>query len=109
MSEDRMEGAARVGLGRVQDAVGGLVGNGATQAKGKLNEAVGTAQNVYGKVTDRAHDAFDQAGDRVKDACGDVESYVQDQPLQALAIGVGIGLAIGLLLSGSRKIALSRG
>ena len=108
MSEETIEGVAREAVGRVQDAIGGFVGSGKTQVKGKLNEALGSAQQAYGKAKDRALDALDDAGDLAHDAYDDVEHYVRDQPVQALAIGVGIGLALGLLLWGGRKIIYVR-
>ena len=108
MSEDRIEGAAREGLGRLQDAFGGLVGDGATQARGKLNEAFGSAQHAYGRAKDGALDVFDEAGDQLQRALGDVEDYVREDPLKALAIGVGIGLTLGLLLWGGRKAVYLR-
>jgi uncharacterized protein YjbJ (UPF0337 family) len=103
MSDDRIEGAAREGLGHVQDAVGGLVGNAGVQAKGKLNQAAGSAQGAYGKVKDTALDALDQAGDRAQGLMESVASYGRERPLTALAIGVGVGLAAGLLLVGRRN------
>jgi uncharacterized protein YjbJ (UPF0337 family) len=108
MSEERIEGAARKGLGHLQDAAGGLVGDSSLQAKGKLNEAAGSVQNAYGRVKDQAHAAFDQAKDRAQYVYGDLEGYAHEKPLAALAISVGLGLALGLILWGGRKIVYVR-
>lgn len=114
MSEDRIEGGVRQGVGRVQDAVGGLTGSDGVQAKGKVNEAAGSVQNAYGQVKDKAQDVAGQVKDkaqdvagqareRAQDLLGEVEDYVRAQPLQALAGGIGVGVILGLLLRGNGK------
>ena len=108
MSEDRIEGAAKQGLGRLQDAAGGLVGSDKTQAKGKLNEATGSLQNAYGQVKDQASDVLDQAKDQAQDTYDQLESFVREQPFAAAAVGVGVGLVLGLMLRGGRKTVYVR-
>lgn len=103
MTDDRVEGTLKQGVGRVQDAVGGLTGNTGTQAKGKANEVAGSVQDTVGQVKDRAQDVVGQAKDRAQDVYGEVESYAKEQPLQALAITLGVGVVIGFLLRGGRK------
>ena len=97
MTDDRIEGAVRKGVGRVQDAVGGLTGDGRTQADGKLNQAAGSVQDLVGQARDRASDLY-----------GEVESYAKEQPLAALAVTLGLGVVIGLVLSGGRKTVYVR-
>ncbi len=60
--------------------MGGLTGDSATQARGKVDEAAGSVQNLYG-----------QAVDEVKD-------FASEQPLTALAAAVGVGVVLGFLL-----------
>lgn len=103
MSDDQMEGAVRQGVGRLQDAGGGLTGDAGVQGRGKLNEAVGAAQNAYGKFKDNAQDALGQAQDRAEDVYGEIETYVRDNPLQAVGAAIATGLLLGLLLRGGRK------
>jgi ElaB/YqjD/DUF883 family membrane-anchored ribosome-binding protein len=81
--DEQIAGVTKQGLGRAQDAVGGLTGDGKTQAKGKLNEAAGA------------------------DRLDAVEDYVTAKPLPAVAIAAAAGVVIGLLLRGrSRTIYL---
>jgi uncharacterized protein YjbJ (UPF0337 family) len=103
MSDDRVVGLVKEGVGRVQDAAGALVGDNETQAEGKLNELAGYVQNTYGQAKEQAQDALAQAKDKAQGAYGSLESYVREQPLPALAIGVGIGLLLGILLKGGSK------
>ncbi|MGC1303150.1 MAG: CsbD family protein [Caulobacteraceae bacterium] len=93
MSEDRIEGALRKGLGRAQDAIGGLTGDVETQARGKVNAAAGSIQNAYGQAKDQAQDAFEL-----------IQDYVHERPFAALAIGIGVGLVLGMSLLGGRKV-----
>ena len=97
MTDDRIEGAVRKGVGRVQDAVGGRTGDERTQADGKLNQAAGSVQDIVGQARDRASDLYEE-----------VESYAKEQPLAALAVTLGLGVVIGLVLSGGRKTVYVR-
>jgi uncharacterized protein YjbJ (UPF0337 family) len=80
MDENRVEGAARNFGGKVQDAVGSVTGDAATQAQGQMNRVAGAAQNTYGKAVDGVRD------------------FASDQPLTAVLSALGIGIVIGLLL-----------
>jgi uncharacterized protein YjbJ (UPF0337 family) len=80
MDENRVEGAARNLGGKVQDAVGAVTGDAATQMRGQMNRATGAAQNAYGQTVDGVRD------------------FTTDQPLIALVSALGIGVIIGLLL-----------
>ncbi len=87
VDENRIEGAARDFGGKIQDAVGGMTGDAATQARGKLNQAAGRAQNAVGSAADEARDL----GEHLADA-------IRDQPLQAVGIALGAGLLLGWIL-----------
>lgn len=121
MSEDRIEGTMKQGVGHVQDAVGGLTGDDRTQFKGKANEASGSVQDAVGKVKGQAQEALGQAQEaygqvrgQAKEAYGQVraqaedgfesfESFIKERPLAGLGVGVGIGFVLGLLLTGGKK------
>jgi ElaB/YqjD/DUF883 family membrane-anchored ribosome-binding protein len=90
MDENRIEGVVREGIGRVQDAYGGGVGDLGVQARGKLNEAAGEAQNLYGRALDQARDIADEAAE-----------LIRDQPYAAAGVAALVGLVVGLLLGGS--------
>lgn len=80
VDENEVEGTARNIGGKIQDALGGLTGDTDTQAQGKMNQAAGQAQKMIGSFAE------------------DLRDNVADQPLTALAIVGGIGLALGFLL-----------
>ena len=77
---------------------------------GRVREAAGTVQNLYGQAKDAARDATDAAAGYAKDAyenSGDtlregseaVAKRVQDNPLGALLIAGGIGFALAMLMT----------
>jgi uncharacterized protein YjbJ (UPF0337 family) len=80
MDEHRVDGAARNLGGKIQDAVGAVTGDVATQARGQMNRAAGAAQNAYGQTVDEMRD------------------FTTEQPITALLSALGIGVIIGLLL-----------
>ncbi len=88
MDDNRIEGAVKEGVGRVQDAFGGGFGDEGLQARGKLNEAAGGLQNAYGQVVERAKDVLDDAAD-----------LIERQPYAAAGAAALLGLLAGLLIA----------
>lgn len=89
MSDDRVEGGVKKGVGKLEDAWGGLTGDAETQARGKGNQAAGSVQDVVGQAKERAQDVY-----------GNVESYAKDQPAIALGVALGVGVILGFVLRG---------
>ena len=107
MPSDHVEGALKNGVGRVQDAAGGLVGDGDLQARGKLNEAAGFIQDKVGDLKDLTAEKFGRAQDQVggfltraTSRYGDAETLVSENPLIAVGIAADIGIGVGLALRG---------
>jgi uncharacterized protein YjbJ (UPF0337 family) len=69
---EQVTGVANQGVGRVQDAVGGLTGHADLQAKGKIKEAVGTVQQAFGEAKGSVKDAFE-------DTLEGLQGQVQEQ------------------------------
>ncbi len=80
MTQNQVEGGVREMGGRLQDAAGGLAGDNATQMRGKINEAAGHAQQVYG------------------DAVDEVREFATAQPITALLTAMGVGVVLGFVL-----------
>jgi len=79
VDENEVEGTVRKVGGKLQDAAGGLTGDETLQAKGKLNQAAGAAQQTFGAAAE------------------EIRESVKESPLSALAIVGAIGIAIGFL------------
>ncbi len=57
MDKDRIKGAAKEVTGSIKEAAGKITGDRKTEAKGKVEKNVGTAQNAFGKVKDAIRNA----------------------------------------------------
>ena len=86
MTINRVAGAFEDAAGKVQDAVGGLTGDAATQVKGKLHQASGKAKVLYDGAADQAQNVFSGMIRRT-----------QDNPVAALLIAAGIGYVLSRL------------
>ena len=81
VDSNRPDGTLRNLGGKVQDAVGDLTGDTSTQARGKVNEAAGSEQDMYGRAVD------------------EVGGLVADQPVIAMLAAAGVGLVLGFLIA----------
>jgi uncharacterized protein YjbJ (UPF0337 family) len=83
MEADQIAGAAQDFGGKVQDGVGGLIGDTGLQLRGKANQVAGKARESYGRAVD------------------EVTSFAREQPIATLAAaaGVGFGIILGLYLA----------
>jgi uncharacterized protein YjbJ (UPF0337 family) len=110
MDKDRIAGSAKDFAGKVEGVVGDATGDAQTQASGRLREATGTVQNLYGQAKDAARDlgdaatgyakdAYANSGDTLRDGSEAVVRKVQDNPLGSLLVAGGIGFALALLMT----------
>ena len=92
VDENRVEGTVKNLGGKVQDVVGGLTGDTETKARGKVNQAAGSAQDTYGS-------ALDTVGEWSESIVG----MTKDRPLTALLFAVSIGYMIRMLTHSGRR------
>ena len=88
MDENRLEGSARNLGGKVQEGVGRTAGDTKSKVEGVMNQAAGTAQNLYG-----------QGADFVRQNASPVEVWLRDkietQPYTTVIAALGIGWLLG--------------
>ena len=84
MVQYQVEGAAQTVVGRVQDAVGGLTGDTATQAEGKARQVLGTIQRNYGETIDNVREA------------------VIAQPINGVLVAAAVGFMLGAIWARQR-------
>jgi uncharacterized protein YjbJ (UPF0337 family) len=88
MNEDRISGTAKNLGGKIEEGVGRVTGGAKTELKGKLDQAVGTAQDLYGQAADAAVDSvttFDKW----------LRSTIETQPYTTALVALGIGWLLG--------------
>ncbi len=76
------------------------MGDERTQAEGKLNEAVGSLQKVYGRATDRAREVMGRTRRQAETTYSDVDTYLHRKPFVGLGIGAALGVLLALFLRG---------
>jgi uncharacterized protein YjbJ (UPF0337 family) len=88
MNEDRFSGTARNLGGKVEEGVGRATGDAKTQIQGKLDQAAGAAQDLYGQAADAAIDTvttFDKW----------LRTTIETQPYTTAIVALGIGWLLG--------------
>ncbi len=88
MDENRIAGSARNLGGKVEEGFGRVTGDARTQVEGKLNQAAGAAQDLYGQAADEARETavtFDKW----------FRKTIAAQPYTAAFVVLGLGWLIG--------------
>jgi uncharacterized protein YjbJ (UPF0337 family) len=90
MDENRISGTAKNIGGKIEEGAGAVIGNAKAQLQGKLDQATGTAQDLYG-----------QAADTAREGAGNFDKWlrtsIETQPYAAAAVALGIGWLLGRL------------
>jgi len=88
MDENRVSGMVRNVGGKAEEGLGRATGDLKTQVQGKLDQAAGAAQDLYGQTADVARDTavtFDKW----------LRSTIETQPYTAAMVALGIGWLLG--------------
>jgi uncharacterized protein YjbJ (UPF0337 family) len=103
MDENRIEGVAQEGVGRVEDAWGGLSGDAGTQVDGKLRQVRGKAQDLYGQARETVRDALGDRGRQAQERLDQTVELISKKPVAAVGVATFVGLTLGLLLNAGRE------
>jgi uncharacterized protein YjbJ (UPF0337 family) len=106
MNEDRFAGTGKNVGGRVEQGFGRAAGDVKTEVEGKMKQATGAAQDIYGQAKDAAGEAYGQAKDAVGDAARSVQEHaapleeflrnaIESRPYTSVAVALGLGWFIG--------------
>jgi ElaB/YqjD/DUF883 family membrane-anchored ribosome-binding protein len=74
--------------------IGGQVRDIANDKYGQVRDA---ANEKYGQIKDQAVGYYNQGRESAQQWEQSIEDYVQEKPLQAIAMAAGVGLLLGLL------------
>ena len=88
MDENRLEGTVRNVGGKVQEGVGRATGDTKSRVEGAMNQAAGTAQDLYGQSADVARQTA-----TTLDAW--VRNQIETQPFRTAIVALGIGWLLG--------------
>jgi uncharacterized protein YjbJ (UPF0337 family) len=95
MDENRIAGTARNIGGKAEEGVGRLTGDTKTKIQGIADQAVGTAQDPYGRARDTAADAAVAARDSGVSLEGWLRKTIETQPYTSALVAIGIGWLLG--------------
>ena len=99
MDDDRVTGTARKAGGKIEEGFGRMTGDTATQIRGVVDQAQGSAERMYGQAKDAAREATSEATAGVRTAAESFEDIVrtaiETRPYTAAAIALGIGWLLG--------------
>jgi uncharacterized protein YjbJ (UPF0337 family) len=90
MDENRVSGTARNIGGKIEKKAGVVVGDAKTQRQGKVNQASGAAQDLYGQAVDAARESAATLDKWLR-------TTVETQPYTAAMVALGIGWLLGRL------------
>jgi uncharacterized protein YjbJ (UPF0337 family) len=88
MDENRLEGSTRNLGGKIQEGVGRATGDAKSRAEGIMNQAAGSAQDLYGQGADVARQTASTF-----DAW--LRQQIETQPYTSAIAALGIGWLLG--------------
>lgn len=95
VNEHRVAGAARNAGGKVEEGFGRVTGDTRSQVQGVIDQAQGTAENLYGQAKDAASGAVEGVRKTASSFEDIVRHTIEDRPYTAVAIAVGLGWLLG--------------
>src|SRR5258705_5102546 len=95
MNEDRAVGTAKNFGGKVEEGFGRVTGDVKSQVEGKLKQAAGAAQDLYGQARDTAEDAVTTVRRQASSFEEKLRDTIENRPYSAVAAGPAGGCVIG--------------
>ncbi|WP_339930821.1 CsbD family protein [uncultured Brevundimonas sp.] len=94
MTDQRIEGTATQAGGKIQSGLGALTDNPKLEIKGRLNQAKGKAQDIYGQAIDGLDRLVERAPSDLQDPARTGLDFARRKPLLTTAIVAGVGLLL---------------
>jgi uncharacterized protein YjbJ (UPF0337 family) len=109
MDENQAAGAVKNLAGKVQEGLGRAAGDVKTEIEGKIDQVVGSAQDLYGQARETAEQAVDAVQNKAKETAAAVREQtagfeqlvrqsVDARPLMTVAVALGLGWMLGRML-----------
>jgi uncharacterized protein YjbJ (UPF0337 family) len=97
MDGDRIEGTARNLSGKIEEGFGRATGDVKSQTEGKMKQAAGAAQDLYGQARETAGDAAAMVGRQAVGFEKWLHDTIETKPYTAVAVALAVGWFIGRL------------
>ena len=95
MDEHRVTGEARVLGGKIEEGLGRVSGDTKSRVQGVIDQAQGTAENLYGQAKDAASGAAKGVRKTASSFEDIVRHTIEDRPYTAVAIALALGWLFG--------------
>lgn len=95
MEEHRVAGTARNAGGKFEEGIGRVTGDTGSQVQGVIDQAQGTAENLYGQAKDAASNAAEGVRKSASSFEDIVRLTIEERPYTAVAIAIGLGWLLG--------------
>jgi uncharacterized protein YjbJ (UPF0337 family) len=97
MDRDRVEGTVRNVGGKMEEGLGRATGDVRSQVEGKIQQAAGAAQDLYGQARDGAGDAAAAVRRQASSVEETIRDTIESRPYTAVAVALAFGWLIGRL------------
>lgn len=95
MDEHRMAGAVKSVGGKVEEGVGRMTGDTRSQFQGVVDQAQGTAENLYGQAKDAASNTAQGLRKTASSFEDVIRHTIEDRPYTAVAVALALGWLVG--------------
>ena len=97
MNQDRFSGTGKNFGGQVEEGFGRVTDK--TEVEGKMKQAAGAAQDLYGQAKDAAGDAARSVQEQAAPLEEFFRNTIENRPYTAVAVALGLGWFIGHMSS----------
>jgi uncharacterized protein YjbJ (UPF0337 family) len=95
MNQDRVAGTAKNLGGQLEEGFGRVTGDVQSQVEGRIKQAAGAAQDLYGQAREVAGDAAKAVQQRAAPLEEALRNTIENRPYTAVAIALAIGWFVG--------------
>jgi uncharacterized protein YjbJ (UPF0337 family) len=95
MNQDRVAGTAKNIGGQIEEGYGRVTGDVQSQVEGKIKQAAGAAQDLYGQARDAATDAAKVVQERAAPLEEAIRNTIETRPYTAVAVALAVGWFLG--------------
>jgi uncharacterized protein YjbJ (UPF0337 family) len=95
MNSDRIEGAARNAGGKIEEGLGRATGDLKSQVEGKMQQAAGAAQELFGQARDSAGEAAAVVRRQASGLEETIRETIETRPYTAVAVALALGWFVG--------------
>ena len=95
MDENRVYGAAKNLTGKAEESVGYATGDVKRQMEGRVKQAAGAAQDLYGQARDGASDAAAAVRETASSVEDKLRNFIEEKPYTTMIAALCVGWLLG--------------